>query len=230
MSTFEINAFSRRLIELFLGSNLFPYMKGNTYVTKNGRVQDEKVKHKNRDPRHLRTATRHSIDNSYVSSENLVTFDIGNEQMEIMHPYYHILQDSPYIRKAGMSTTKTRGSQAKIEKGKRDYNIVSWNGKTFTQEYRRNVRGSRSRLAKVSHWEQDSSGNNVFVNRESNTYANIHYQYIDRILDSGILKDLASEFGLKTQRKSDSGLVDEFATSLGLDISTILDIFQSFED
>ena len=226
MKQFEISGFTLRLVELFLGSPLFPYMKGD-YITKNGLVQKENIKHKNREPRHLKTATRHCINETMVGSDNMFIFDIGNEQMEIMHPYYHILQDSPYIRKANESSEKTRGSQAKVEKGKRDYGKVSWNGKSFTKEYARNVRGSRNRIGKVSHWEKDSNGKDIFVNRESNSYLNVHYKYIDRILDSGILNELAVEYGLKPMRKQDTGLGEEYFAQGDTPLD-IVGVFSSF--
>ena len=164
-------------------------------------------------------------------SENEYTFDIGNEYAEEHYPYYHILEDAPYIRKRNQGTAKTRGSQAKVEKlSERNYSFPTWNGKTFTQEYRRNVRGSRNRLDKVSHWVTDSKGNKVFVNRESNSYLNEHYQYIERMLNDIILDAIALEFSLKRMRTEKTGLEDELAMEWGEDVSTVLDIFKSFEE
>ena len=160
--------------------------------------------------------------------EKEYTFDIGNEYSEEHYPYYHILEDAPYIRKRNRGTTKTRGSQANVEKGKRDYGVVSWNGKTFTKEYQRNVRGTRNRLDKVSHWITNDSGEKEFINRESNTYKNEHYQYIEKMLDI-ITIELASEFNLKKARVEKTGFEEELAMQWGIDSSTILDIFQSFE-
>ena len=163
-----------------------------------------------------------------IVSENEQTFDIGNEYSEEHYPYYHILEDAPYIRKRNRATEKTKGSQANVEKRKRDYNIISWNGKTFTKEYSRNVRGSRNRLSKVSHWITNSNGEKEFINRESNSYANEHYQYIEKMLDT-ITIELASEFKMKRMRVSKSGLEDELGEQWGMESSNILDIFQSFE-
>lgn len=60
-----------------------------------------------------------------VVSENEYTFDIGNEYAEEHYPYYHILEDAPYIRKRDRGTAKTRGSQAKVEKlGDRNYSFL----------------------------------------------------------------------------------------------------------
>ena len=38
--------------------------------------------------------------------EPFITFEIGNETAERIAPYYHILQDAQYIRKAGYGTKK----------------------------------------------------------------------------------------------------------------------------
>ena len=163
-------------------------------------------------------------------NENQYTFDIGNEYAEEHYPYYHILEDAPYIRKRNQGTAKTRGSQAKVEKlGDRNYSFPTWNGKTFTQEYRRNVRGKRNRIGKVSHWATDYKGDKVFINRESNSYLNEHYQYIERMFNDIILDAIALEFGLKRARTEKTGLEEELAMEWGEDVSTVLDIFKSFE-
>lgn len=162
--------------------------------------------------------------------ENQYTFDIGNEYAEEHYPYYHILEDAPYIRKRNKGTAKTRGSQAKVEKlGERNYSFPTWNGKTFTQEYRRNVRGKRNRLNQVSHWATDYKGDKVFIIRESNSYLNEHYQYIERMFNDIILDAIALEFGLKRARTEKTGLEEELAMEWGEDVSTVLDIFKSFE-
>lgn len=163
-------------------------------------------------------------------NESEYTFDIGNEYAEEHYPYYHILEDAPYIRKRNRGTAKTRGSQAKVEKlSDRNYSFPTWNGKTFTQEYRRNVRGKRNRIGKVSHWATDYNGNKFFINRESNSYLNEHYQYIERMFNDIILDALALEFGLKRARTEITGLEEELAMEWGEDVSTVLDIFKSFE-
>lgn len=163
-------------------------------------------------------------------TENQLTFDIGNAYAEQYYPYYHILQDSPYIRKRNQSTAKTRGSQAKVEKlSARDYNIIQWNGKSFTREYARNVRGKRNRIGNVSHWATDSQGNEIFINRESETYLNEHYQYIEKMLDMCVT-DLAIEFNMKALRVKHTGLEEDLANQWGTTPNNILDIFQSFEE
>lgn len=97
------------------------------------------------------------------------------------------------------------------------------------QEYRRNVRGSRNRLSQVSHWATDYKGDKIFINRDSNSYLNEHYQYIEKMLDNVVLDTIALEFGLKRARTEKTGLEEELAMEWGEDVSTILDIFQSFE-
>ena len=165
------------------------------------------------------------------SMENQYTFDIGNEYSEEHYPYYHILEDAPYIRKRDRGTSKTRGSQAKVEKlADRNYSFPTWNGKTFTQEYRKNIRGKRNRIGKVSHWATDYNGEKIFINRESNSYLNEHYQYVERMLNDSILDTLAFEFNLKRARTEITGLEEELAMEWGESVSTILDIFNSFED
>ena len=165
----------------------------------------------------------------YNTDQNI--FEIGNENAEEKYPYYHILEDAPVIRKRGRGTKKTKGSQAEVENlGQRDYNRVSWNGKTFTKEYSRNVRGSRKRLASVSHWTTDYMGNDVFINREANAYLNEHYHYIEKMLnDYGILDTLASEFNLKRGRTIDTGLAEEYFSQEDADMTNILDIIGSHD-
>lgn len=227
---FEIGAFTNTLVDLFLESPLFPNLKGE-YMSNWGIMQTDEQKHPNRHPTHLKDAAQNCINSTKLYSEGMITFDIGNEDMEKQHPYYHILEDSPVIRKRYRATQKTAGSQAKIQDvGKRDYGRVEWNGKTFTKEYSRNVRGSRNRIESVSHWITSSNGEKKFVNRESNSYANIHYHYIERILDSGILNALAEQYGATLKRKIDTGLGEEYFSQFDEAPNNILDIISSFEE
>lgn len=227
MAEFSLAAFTNSIIELFTNSSILP-VSSEFYVNKYGTSQTYKDKHKNREPLHLKEAITECIGQTRFSEQDLISFDIGSEKMEKMHPYYHILEDTPYIRKKGKGTTKTLGSQAKVEIEKRDYNRVEWNGKSFTKEYRRNVRGSRNRLDKVSHWTTNSKGEREFINRESNTYLNEHYQYIERILDS-IVDPLAELYNLKKARKINTGLAEEYFGQFDEAPSNILDIIGSFE-
>ena len=179
---FDINVFASRLKELFVSSPLFPNMPEN-YVNEWGVVQSDREKHKGREPLKLKDAVISSMANSTIFVENEISFNIGNEQMEKTHPYYHILENAPVIRKRGKGTDKSRGSQAKIEDvGQRDYERVSFNGKTFTKEYAKNVRGKRNRIDNVTHFVSDSRGNRKMINREAGAYQNVHYMYIEKIL------------------------------------------------
>ena len=225
---YNLDAFFNSLISYIGSSPLFPYMKDEEL--------DEK-KHPNRNPLHLKDAIFNSI--QPIHSLNSITFDIGNANLENTHPYYHILEQAQVIRKRGRGTTKSRGSQAKVQDvGSRDYERVSWNGKTFTKEYRRNVRGSRSLLDKAQKraWLIDDEGIAipVYENRQSPYYANKHYHYIENILESGILDMLATEFGMRRMRTKDTGLGEEMALQefmeQGTDEATnMLNIFNSFE-
>lgn len=228
---FEIGAFAKSLQELFVNSQFFPYLD-EKYINKYGWTQTDRSKHPKREPLHLRKAVDDCMSETYLNvGENIVEMTIGSEKLERTHPYYHILEDAPVIRKANKGTEKTKGSQAKVEDvGQRDYGRVHWNGKVFAKEYAKNVRGSRDRTSKVSHWT-NSGGRRVFVNRESNAYKNEHYKYIERILDSGILETLASQYGLKMRkRKIDTGLGEEYALQEESNYTTnIIDILDSFE-
>lgn len=220
---YDLISFTNRLIELFVSSKQMPNMNG-VYVNKYGHSQKDSTKHKNRpQPRDLKSQITNCMISTKTGTENMRTFDIGNEQMERDFPYYHILQQAPVIHKKDKGTTQSKGSQM-FEKdvSKRDYELVHWNGKTFTKEYQKNVRGKRLNLDKVTRRE-----GNTFYNVESKQYLNVHYRYIDRICDE-IVPVIASEFGMKTSRKKDSGLIDEFAEQQGISIAEVLEIFESF--
>jgi len=224
---YNLDAFFNSLISYIGSSPLFPYMKDEEL--------DQK-KHPNRNPLHLKDAIFNNA--QPIHSLNSITFDIGNASLETTHPYYHILEQAQVIRKRGRGTTKSKGSQASIEKSKRDYERISWNGKTFTKEYRRNVRGSRSLLDKAQKraWLIDDEGIAipVFQNQQAPYYANKHYRYIENILESGILDMLAAEFGMRRMRTKDSGLGEEYLLQESMEYGTdeasnIVNILSSFE-
>ena len=158
-------------------------------------------------------------------------FEIGNEDSELRAPYYHILQDSQVIHKAGFGTKKSLGSQAFVsDPKKRDYGQVSFTisteKKTNRQrlnpyhEYRRNVRGTRSLIGNATQKVIKEDGNVVKINKESKYYVNIHYDYIGRNLE-WIVKQLAREFDLRLGRtKLDyseeyAKWIEDFESSLG---------------
>ena len=215
---YNLDAFFNSLISYMAVA--FPYMQDE---------EKDRAKHPNRNPLHLKDAVFDTL--VPYHAPNNITFDIGSETLESNHPYYHILQDAQVIRKRNKGTDKSRGSQAKVENvGSRDYGRIEWNGKTFTKEYSRNVRGSRSLLGKASKWE-----NGKFINREANYYANTHYKYLDNMLDNGIVDMLAQEFGLKKMRKVDTGLGEEMALQEFMDegndeATNMINILSSFEE
>lgn len=219
---FTINDFSIALMEMIVNSKYMPNMNG-AYTNKYGYTQLDSSKHSKRpEPRDLKHQIANSMSSSRVVSENTVTFDIGNEMLEKNFPYYHILQQAPVIRKRNKGTDKSKGSQMFVkDKGKRDYEQVYWNGKTFTKEYSKNVRGSRINLNKTSMHIDGQ-----FINMEQNQYLNMHYRYIDNILNNDVVDQIALKFNLKRKRTEDSGLIDEFAMQEGTEVESVLKAFE----
>lgn len=211
MKQFSVDAFRDTIFESLLNSPLFPYMRDS---------ETDRAKHPKREPLHLKEAIRTKPHK--MGFENTAIFEIGDEQLESSHQYYHILQQAPVIRKRGKGTIKSKGSQMyEKDVGKRDYEKVHWNGKTFTKEYTKNVRGSRINLSKTT-----MNFDGVKINEESNQYLNFHYGYIDNILDD-IMPIIAGEYGMKMRRKQNSGLIDEFADQEGTTIEKVLEAFDS---
>lgn len=138
-----------------------------------------------------------------------VYFEVGNEQAEQKAPHYHILEDAQVIYKRGQGTTKSKGSQAFVEdKGKRDYGNVSFTYDKYTRkmksvysEYRKNVRGKRSRVESSTRKVITSNGQTMVINKEAKFYQNIHYHYIEKSLEL-ITHTLAQEFNAKLMRTS----------------------------
>lgn len=168
-------------------------------------------------------------------SDDQIVFDIGSAESEAKYPYYHILEDSQVIRVRGKGTKTSKGSQDKIsDKQARDYGRVNWNGKTFTQEYKKNVRGVRSKIGKSRQYFVDSDGQVFRINEKSNSYVNRHYHYIERTLDE-TLPFVAQEFNLKPLRVQDTGLQEEWNMQQQSDMGfvssmNILDIINSFRE
>lgn len=168
------------------------------------------IKHKNR-PLHIVDVAFKRNGTIYID-ENIRVFEIGNAYAEKYYPYYHILEDAPVIRKKGRGSEKTKGSQDKIGTlSKRDYGIVNFNGKTFTKEYTKNVRGARQSVIDRSTRFVVVNGKRFKYNADSDSYKNIHYHYIENMLNE-INPMLASEYGLKYGRVGSSGLKEEYVT------------------
>lgn len=159
---------------------------------------------------------------------NICMFEIGNDYAEEYYPYYHILEDAEVIRKKGKGTKKSRGSQALIEKlSDRDYAKVSFNGKTYSREYQRNVRGKRSLGSKATIVVVGADGKRYRVNKNANYYLNKHYHYIEKILDS-TLPWIAGAFGLRMGRTQITSLESDYEGQQFE--STIQNIIGSFEE
>ena len=181
------------------------------------------AKHKKR-PLHIRDIAFMYL--PITTNGNSIMFEIGSDYSEEYYPYYHILEDAQVIRKRGRGTKGSRGSQAEIKDiGKRDYGHINFNGKTYSREYRKNVRGERSRLGSATKIVVGTDGKSYRVNPNAAYYQNKHYHYIERILDM-VLPWIAQEYGLKMGRTQITDLADEY---IGQEKeSRIMDIMSSF--
>lgn len=224
MIEFTVDNFANALVSYL--ANYFPYMNDE---------EVDRAKHPKRQPLHLIEAIFNNLQMAHTL--NTITFDIGSGTLENSHPYYHILEDSEVIHIRGKGTNKSKGSQAKVnDVSARDYGYVKWNGKTFTQEYKKNVRGSRSRSTKARQkgFIVDSEGVvwETKLNPQANYYLNKHYKYIERSIERAI-PQLCFEFGLKQKRTMSSGLSEEFALQEKMNSGTdyasdIIGIMNSF--
>lgn len=229
---FSIASFTENLKRWFLESPLFPmYEIANNSNTAFGksRKQSDRAKHPNRYPTHLKEVAQQCFESSTIVGDSTITFDYGNVVMESNYPHYHILENTQVIRKRGKGTTKSKGSEDMYKiKAHRDYERVYWNGKTFTKEYARNVRGSRNRMGKVSHWGIGENLTSEWQNGDSNSYWNVHYRYIENILDNDVIFKLADTYGLKVARKEETSLTTDFAIQEGVDEKSVIEVFDSF--
>ena len=222
---FNIDSFTERLLEL-LRDNV-PYENPDL----------SKSKHPNRNGKQLRDLFDpkggSAFNTGIIMNIDTRMFDIGGPMAEATMPHYHILQQVEVIRKRNQGTKSTKGSQEKVEPTMRDYERVSWNGKTFSKEYSKNVRGSRSKAERIKAPKlRYTYGYYEDKRNVSGSYINIHYQYIDRILDA-VVPYLAQEYNLRAKRKQDSGLSEEYDLQQTLDNEErfgILDILDSFEE
>lgn len=186
------------------------------------------TKHKGRTG-HIRDVA--FMNNQVIIGENTISFDIGNNYAEERYPYYHILQDSPVIRKRDRGTEKTKGSQASLKNlgqlQSRDYGRVSFNGKTYSKEYAKNIRGKRNSVVeRATRFEYNDKGQRIRINPNSLSYKNIHYQYINKILETSI-REVAPEFGYRLVQVKGTSLKDDYAMQQEMD-SVIEDMINSF--
>jgi hypothetical protein len=118
-----------------------------------------------------------------VVSPEIQVFELGNEYAEENAPQYHILEDAKIIKSPG--TTQSRGTQRKITNvRKRDYGKITYlktgNAVKVGQEYRTafknrsNIWGVNTTLALKRFNAR---------NEKRNYRYNIHFGYIERILE-----------------------------------------------
>ena len=221
MEEFTLDAFYNSLVSHI--ASRFPFMEDEFL---------DRQKHPKRNPLHLQDAVFNDLPT--VTTNDQIIFDIGNPILEQTHPYYHILEDSEVIHKAGLGTKRSKGSQERVsDKGARDYGIVKWNGKTFTQEYKKNVRGARTKRFKATRRVFVDSRGVVFkANPSADYYLNIHYHYIEKAIEQAI-PSLCSQFGLRSLRVKDTRLSDEYQMDQDTQAGIItplnmLDIINSF--
>ena len=210
MAEFDIKAFGKTLQEYIANAIPFPY----------DHVKLDEDKHKNRNPAHLQEQVRNEFLNNYeMIDTNKYSFDLGSEKLEVIYPHYHILEDSEVIHKKGLGTTQSKGSQGNIPKEQRDYGVIvarvnkNKGTTSYSQEYRKNVRGKRSAIKYHTYKVVDDNG---VVNeykapigtKSSTTYVNVHYHYIERNLDTKIISELCTMYGLKRKSRSTSDLFD----------------------
>ena len=180
-----------------------------------------RAKHSKRGNRHFRDFA--FMDLPITIGENSRTFDLGSAMAEAITPQYHILQQAEVIHRPYKGTVKSKGSQANESNLlMRDYNKITWNGKTFSKEYEKNVRGERSKARKITEPKLRYIKGQYYEERNTaDYYLNVHYKYIDRILDA-IVPYLASEFGLTPMRKQDTGLEEDYNLQITEDIINTL--------
>ena len=213
MQEFNINDFANSIrAELY---ERFPY-------------EDDAIKmskHATR-PAHIRDI---ALGLTFTSNDQAI-FEIGNDYAEEYYPYYHILEDAEVIRKRGRGTKKSKGSQAQITKlSERDYARISFNGRTYSREYQKNVRGKRSMASKGTIRVVGADGVVYNINKNASYYTNKHYHYIERILDT-ILPWIAPAFGLRTGRVERTSLESDYEENNSYDLkSSIMAAMYSHE-
>jgi hypothetical protein len=136
--------------------------------------------------------------NSIQVSPTMTTFELGNKYAEENTPHYHILEDSKIIANPYQGTAKSRGSQSRVRSvGKRDYSKGSFDSTgNLIQEYRESFGAGRRSYDKIGDkiWKKESD-RKKFETQNKFRY-NIHYAYIERILEKH-LPIVASSLGIR---------------------------------
>lgn len=210
MASFDIKAFGKTIQDYIAYAIPFPYQ--NQY-------EDEK-KHKNRNPSHLKDQVINEFKSNYEMIDiDKYSFDLGSERLETIYPHYHILEDSEVIHKKNKGTTQSKGSQQYVKKGQRDYGVIvarvnkNKGTTSYSQEYRKNVRGKRSAIKYDTFKVVDDNGvvneyKKAVGTKSSTTYINVHYHYIERNLENVIIPNLMNIYGLKKAKTQVTDLFD----------------------
>ena len=210
MASFDIRDFGKSLQSYIANAIPFPY--NNERIDAN--------KHKDRNPRHLKQQVLNEFMNNYeMIDTKKYSFDLGSEKLEVIYPHYHILEDSEVIHKAGQGTTSSKGSQANLPKKDRDYGVIvarvnkNKGTTSYSREYVKNTRGSRTKIKYETFKVVDDNGvvneyKKAVGTKSSTTYLNEHYHYIERNLDTTIISELCTMYGLKKKSRSTSDLFD----------------------
>ena len=204
-------------------SPLFPFDDG----------KDEFGRPNNRDygKPHMKTLALNNNPIIVVSPE-IQYFHLGNESAERRTPHYHILEDSKTIRNPNRGSSETRGSQSRVaKKGKRDYSVYlppSRSDNSLTQEYRQSFKSGRRSYEQTNqrlvNKRYQLSDHRQTTERKPFRY-NIHYAYIERILES-ILPGIASSLDLHLvsprglQQQLLTSVVDASSSTIPFDIFT----------
>jgi hypothetical protein len=182
---------------------------------------DEKTpKNKRRKP-HMRDTVVGAFERI---SPTMVAFEIGNQQAEKLTPHYHILEDTKLIRNPYRGSKVSRGSQANVRnKAKRDYSVGDVQNDSsgyVTKEYRKTFG-----IGKRSYWnaQRQLVNNNFNARNEKRAYRyNIHYAYIERILEDR-LPIIAQSLGLKIVNAKGQSVRERVTTE---QISDLQDLFR----
>lgn len=169
--------------------------------------EDKRAKKHPGRTKHIRDVAYGQIFKSSEGQSNFIpigldsyAFDIGNDEAEEKYPYYHILEDAQVIKKRQRGTTTSKGSQANVPARQRDYGKViaryskDKNGKikvNYSQEYRKNVRGSRTKVKETAYGLNANNGT---------AYVNRHYHWIEKALEQNVIDKFTLQFGLKRKR------------------------------
>jgi hypothetical protein len=157
-----------------------------------------------------------------VVSPTVQYFELGNDYAEKVAPYYHILEDAKVISNPNKGTIRSKGSQANVRPlSKRDYSVGSVDSSGYiTPEYR-----GTFNTGKRSYWNaQRRLTNRAYEtrNEKSKFRYNIHYAYIERILEKELPK-IASLSGLRLLTSSKGLTLRETAPKeMRMDLSDLV--------